>query len=97
MKRIQKGPVRGISLRLQEEVRALFLINKPSRCFFSRSIIDLFLIGKRTQVGLHPREIRNSNRRHRGPQGCRPQVFDQGPWHQTPHPRSRQEGGWRSR
>jgi len=48
MKRIQKGPVRGISLKLQEEVAAPILNYK----------------GTRTQDGLHPRAIGTAGRKH---------------------------------
>ena len=47
MKRIQKGPVKGISLRLQEEVSLHNELN--------------FLIGKREKDGLHPQAIRDSS------------------------------------
>ena len=64
MKRIAKGPVKGISLKLQEEVR----------------VCNVTIVGKREKDGLHPREIRASGgqlgnqgqRRKTDGQGSRP-------------------------
>ena len=57
MKRIQKGPVKGISLKLQEEVSNSFLFN--------------IILGKREKDGLYPRQIRASSREPRAQgQGC---------------------------
>ena len=68
MKRIEKGPVRGISLKLQEEVsKFLFL-------FF-------WWVGKRKKNGFRPRQIRDSNRQHRV-QGSNRQATHQRARHQ---------------
>ena len=70
MKRIEKGPVRGISLKLQEEV--------SKTCLYSNSNT-----GKREKDGFHPREVRDPNLQHRiqGPscQGTHQRARNQGP------------------
>ena len=73
MRRIQKGPVKGISLKLQEEVRYFFqLIN--------------IISGKRKKDGLHSRKIRTSNREYRD-QGQHSQANGQGTRTQKAYPR----------
>ncbi len=68
MRRIQKGPVKGISLKLQEEVRAFLLFQ----------FINI-IVGERKKDGLYPREIRAPNRQL-GNQGRRRQINGQGSW-----------------
>ena len=67
MKRIEKGPVRGISLRLQEEVSSV-AFDSACLCFVSISnFFFLIIIGERKKDGLHSREIRNPGIQDRGP------------------------------
>ena len=73
MKRIEKGPVRGISLKLQEMVR-LFTN------FTFLNLINLQNLGKRKKDGFHPRKVRNRYCQHRGQEGR--QRPHQGTWHQ---------------
>ncbi len=90
MKRIQKGPVRGISLRLQEEVSAL--INFARRLSSCLPMIVLIIIGTRAQDGLHPRTLRDPDRGYQGQQRPRPQGYDQGPQLAPSDSRPQQEG-----
>ena len=71
MKRIEKGPVRGISLKLQEQVSPLFHV-----CLS----IFLEITGERKKDGFHSREVRDRYRQHRGQEGC--QRPHQGARHQ---------------
>ena len=75
MKRIERGPVRGISLRLQEEVSTLQLFLPFNFFIFN------FRIGKRKKDGFHPRKIRDPNLKHRR----------QGPSCQGSHQRARNQ------
>ena len=73
MKRIEKGPVRGISLKLQEEV--------SKTCLYSNSNT-----GKREKDGFHPREVRDPNLPNQI-QGLPYQGVHQRPRNQGPHQR----------
>ena len=63
MKRIEKGPVRGISLKLQEMVsHSIPLPCAPLTPWLRFS-------GKRKKAGLHPRKVGDRYRQHRGQEG----------------------------
>ena len=93
MKRIEKGPVRGISLRLQEEVsRSSARIGRSCTVLSARnSNFFLIIIGERKKDGLHPREIRDPDLQHRGQKRPRPQGLDQISQSQAPHPKHEPE------
>ena len=67
MKRIEKGPVRGISLRLQEEVSTVPCSGTFVDLVRNSNFFFLIIIGEREKDGLHPRQIRDPDRKHRGP------------------------------
>ena len=64
MKRIEKGPVRGISLKLQEMVSHSLLPPLPLP-----NSVPFHSPGKRKKAGLHPRKVRDRYRQHRGQEG----------------------------
>ena len=81
MKRIEKGPVRGISLRLQEEVSKIASFDNPT-------------LGKRKKDGFHPREVRDPNLPNQI-QGLPHQGVHQRPRNQGPHQRPQIRQGLR--
>lgn len=91
MKRIEKGPVRGISLRLQEEVSSgpHTSVSRSTLIFFrleTNSKTFLIIIGKREKDGLHPRALRDPGRQDRAQERQGSQADDQGPRRQEAHP-----------
>jgi small subunit ribosomal protein S17e len=59
MKRIQKGPVRGISLKLQEEERERKLDYVPEKSAIEQDVIHVDVMTKEMLDALFPGQLNN--------------------------------------